>query len=147
MFGGWWSLVGGWWHGEHRQSSRQLNTSTNRCRCRPSLDEIQLQGSISRVPVVPACRRCYNTKPAKYQASFVTPYPSARALPPPPPLFLAGNYGLARRFLVRLLHIIRAARIRIVVSRAADIKLLQRTTGLNFIEVMRIPERDAFPAG
>ena len=88
--------------------------------------------------IIPSLR---NTKP---HSSHRTP-PPARSLPPP--LFLAGNYGLARRFLVRLLHIIRAARIRIVVSRAADIKLLQRTTGLNFIEVMRIPERDAFPAG
>jgi hypothetical protein len=67
-------------------------------------------------------------------------------------VWINGNYGLSRRFLIKLLRIHGQPSplptgIRIVVSEVADVEMLQRATGLVFNDVMRVPERQAFPAG
>jgi len=57
-----------------------------------------------------------------------------------------GNYGLSRRFLVRLLKI-RRARVYIVASEAANVTRLEAATGLQFTGVLRVPAAESFPAG
>ena len=57
-----------------------------------------------------------------------------------------GNYGLSRRFLVRLLKI-RRDRVWIVASDAANVTRLEAAIGLQFTGVLRVPATESFPAG